>query len=113
MSTVLEENIVENAVPRDQVIFWHRELPPLAAEPVGEYTLEATSNRVPGTLAHREELWSRCFKAAMAQANLRLKQEVTRLGGRYAHVLSESVDSRNNAATGEAWLHIILTYMLY
>ena len=38
-------------------IYWHRELPPLEAEMIGEHVLEAMSSRVPGSLAHRGELW--------------------------------------------------------
>ena len=49
----------------------------------------------------------------MAQARTRLKQEIIRLGGNYAHVLHESVDSRHDGATGESWLHGRFTYMLY
>jgi hypothetical protein len=49
----------------------------------------------------------------MAQVRIRLEQEVTRLGGNYAHVLNESVDSKHDEVTGEAWLHGRFTYMLY
>ena len=49
----------------------------------------------------------------MAEARLRLQQEVTRLGGNYAHVLNESVDSRHDEITGENWLHGRFSYMLY
>jgi hypothetical protein len=31
----------------------------------------------------------------------------------YAHVLDESIDSRHDGATGEAWLQGRFTYMLY
>jgi hypothetical protein len=43
----------------------------------------------------------------------RLRDEISRLGGRYAHVLHESIDTRHDAAAGEAWLHGRFTYMLY
>jgi hypothetical protein len=33
--------------PANKMIYWHRELPPVDAEPVGEHIVEATSNRVP------------------------------------------------------------------
>ena len=95
------------------VIYWHRELPPLTAEPMAEHTLEATSRRVPGTLAHRDELWEQCYDDLMCQARRRLEQEVRRLGGSCAHVLNESVDSRHDPVTNEAWLHGIFTYVLY
>jgi hypothetical protein len=41
----------------------------------------------------------------MVQTRLRLEQEVARLGGQYAHVLDETVDSRHDPVSGEAWLH--------
>lgn len=89
----------------DGVIYWHRELPPADVEQKGECVVEATSNRVPGTLAHRDELWERCYEDLMAQASARIAQEVERLGGDCAHVLSESVDSKHDPVTGQAWLH--------
>ena len=49
----------------------------------------------------------------MAKAGARLEQEVLRLGGHYAHVLDESVDSRHDGATSESWLHGRFTYVLY
>lgn len=97
----------------EKVIYWHREMPPLAAELMGEYTVEATSSRVLGTLAHRDELWNQCYENLMVQVRARLEQEVLRLGGDYAHVLSESVDSKHDGVRGEAWLHGRLGYTLY
>ena len=63
---------------------------------MGEHVVEAASGRVPGTLAHRDELWSQCYEDLMAQTRIRLEQEVTRLGGNSAHVLNESVDSKHD-----------------
>jgi hypothetical protein len=96
-----------------RIIYWHRELPPFDAEAMGEHVVEAASGRVPGTLAHRDELWSQCYEDLMAQVRIRLEQEVARLGGSYAHVLNESVDSKHDDISGEAWLHGRFTYMLY
>ena len=96
-----------------QAIYWHRDLPPLAAEVLGEHVVEASSGRVPTTLAHRDEFWTRCHADLMVQADARLEQEVARLGGRYAHVLNESIDPHHDAATGDAWLQGRFTYMLY
>ena len=96
-----------------KTIYWHRELPPPDAQPMGEHVVEATSSHVPDTIAHRDELWSRCEAELMASARARLTAEIHRLGGRCAHVLSESIEPRHNAATGEAWLHGCFTYMLY
>ena len=97
----------------NKTIYWHRELPPFDSEATEEHCAEAVSSRVPGTLAHRDELWSQCYEDLMAQAGIRLGQEIDRLGGRYAHVLSESVDSKHDAVACEAWLHGVFTYMLY
>lgn len=96
-----------------RIIYWHRELPPFDAEAMEEHIVEATSGRVPGTLAHRDELWNRCYEDLMAQVRIRLEQEVARLGGNYAHVLNESVDSKHDDVSGEAWLHGRFTYVLY
>ena|SRR5215203_5409608 len=93
-------------------VFWHRELPPLSAEPLGEHVVEATSKRVKGDLAHRNELWEQCYDDLMAVARTRLGQEISRLGGDYAHVLEEFIDSRHDDAVGEAWLLGRFSYML-
>ncbi|HKE86679.1 MAG TPA: hypothetical protein VKB50_23145 [Vicinamibacterales bacterium] len=105
---------MKSSAPDDtRTVFWHRDLPPLEAEVLGEHTLEAVSVRVPGTLAHRDEIWDRCYAELMAVAHARLNQEIARLGGHFAHVLHESVDSRHDDVTGEAWLHGRFTYVLY
>ena len=62
----------------EKIVYWHRDLPPLAAEAMDEHSLEATSGRVPGTIAHRDELWNRCYEELMANASARLAQEVAR-----------------------------------
>jgi hypothetical protein len=98
--------------PRRQTVYWHRELPPLNAEIVGEHVVEAASMHVKSDLAHRDELWERCYKDLMARVEERLGQEMHRLGGDYAHVLDESVDTRRNDLTGEAWLHGRFSYLL-
>jgi hypothetical protein len=104
-------NTVDDNGPR--IVFWHRELPPLDAELMAEHTVEADSSRVPGTLAHRDELWDRCYQELMTNTERRLTQEVARLGGHYAHVHDESLTPRHDDAAGEAWLHGRFTYMLY
>jgi len=95
-----------------KIVYWHRELQPLDAEAMGEHVVEAASHRVPNTLSHREELWG-CYEDLMAHAHARIEQEGLRLGGDFAHVLDESVDSRHDDITGEAWLHGRFTHMLY
>ena len=94
-------------------VYWHRQLPPAGAEIMGEHVLEATSERVQGSLAHRDELWDRCYRDLLDNTRERFNQEIRRLGGDYAHVLDESIDSRHDSATGEAWLHGRFTYVLY
>jgi hypothetical protein len=97
----------------NRIVYWHRDLPPIDAEPMAEHTIEATSSRVKGSIGHGDDLWDRCYQELMANARQRVTQEIVRLGGDYAHVLDESVDTRRNDATGEAWLHGRFTYMLY
>ena len=89
----------------DRIVYWHRELPPLAAEVMQEGEVEANSRHVAGTLANRDRLWDQCLAELMTEARTRLEQEVRRCAGRYAHVLSESIDPKRNDATGETWLH--------
>ena len=97
----------------EQAVFWHRDLPPLAAEAIGEHTVEATSRRVPDTIAHRDELWTECTDDLMVHARERLTDEIARLGGRYAHVLTEAIDTTHDPASGDAWLRGRFTYVLY
>ena len=97
----------------NKTVYWHRDLPPFDSEASGEHVVEAASERVPGTLSHRDELWIQCYKSLMARARIRLEQEISRLGGRYAHVLNESIESKHDPVAGEAWLHGIFNYMLY
>lgn len=98
---------------RAKIVYWHRELPPLDAEIDGEYIVEAASSRVPGTIDHRDELWKVCFADLMARTEARLEQEVARLGGDYAHVLAEAIDTRRDDVKGETWLHGRFSYVLY
>jgi hypothetical protein len=95
------------------LVYWHSELPPLDAELMSEHTAEAMSGRVPHTLAHRDEVWERCYEDLMVQARNRLEQEIARLGGNYAHILDEHVESKYDAVTDESWLQGRFRYMLY
>ena len=95
-----------------KIVYWHRELPPLDAEPIGEHAVEADSMHVAGNLAHRDELWDQCYRDLMAQAHVRLAKEVRRLGGDHAHVLAETIASKHDDRTGRAWLHGRLNYLL-
>jgi hypothetical protein len=96
-----------------QTIFWHRELPPISAMAIEDHALEVSSRHVEGTLDHRGELWDQCYQDLMARARERLAQEIARLGGHYAHILDESIDTHRDDAKGEAWLQGRFKYMLY
>ena len=104
---------MNTAVQDKKSIYWHRDLPPLTAEFMAEHTVEADSSRVEGTLAHRDELWGRCYGELMTGAEARLTQEIARLGGDYAHIHDESIVPKHDAARGESWLHGRFTYILY
>jgi hypothetical protein len=96
-----------------KVVYWHEELPPLDGEVVQEDVIEAISERVSGSIERHGELWDRCYITLVEHTQLRLEQEVARLGGQYAHVLDEHIDSRRDDATGESWLHGRFGYVLY
>jgi hypothetical protein len=96
-----------------KIVYWHRELPPLEAELMADHMVEANSSRVRGTIGHRDELWDQCYQDLMAKAESRLVQEVARLGGHFAHVHDEAIDTKRDDVAGEAWLHGRFSYMLY
>jgi hypothetical protein len=96
-----------------KTVYWHRELPPLDAEIVAEHVVEAASARVPGTIAHRDDLWNACYEDLMARTQVRLEQEIARLHGDYAHVLGEAIDTCRDDAKGESWLRGRFSYVLY
>jgi hypothetical protein len=94
-------------------IYWHRDLPPADAQPLGAHTVEATSARIAGTLEHRDDMWERCYQDMMTHARERLEQEIVRLGGDCAHVLAEHIEPRRDERTGEAWMYGRFEYELY
>ena len=96
-----------------QRVFWHRELPPLSAEPAGEHWVEARSDAVPYRHGERDRLWGACVDSLNAHARARLLQEITRLGGSYAHVLDEAIVAKVDRARGEYWLEGRYDYELY
>jgi hypothetical protein len=106
------ESSAGNPEGDSKAVYWHRELPPLDAEPMGEHTVEANSMRVAGGLTHGGDPWDQCYRDLMIQAHLRLGQEVHRLGGDYAHVLGEAIGSRHDDRSREVWLRGCITYLL-
>ena len=103
-----------NSVHDDRkIVYWHRELPPVDGEILDEHVVEAISDRVSGSIERYGDLWNRCYAALMEHATGRLAQEVARLGGHYAHVLDEHIDSKRDDVVNESWLHGRFTYVLY
>jgi hypothetical protein len=96
-----------------KVVYWHRELPPFDADATQEHVIEATSDRVPGVIERHGELWQRCYATLTENTRIRLEQEVTRLGGHYAHVTEEHIEIKQDDAKGESWLHGQFNYTLY
>jgi hypothetical protein len=96
-----------------KLVYWHRELPPFDGEILHEHVVEANSDRMPGSIERHGELWERCYAQLMAHTEDRLTQEISRLGGHYAHVVDEHVDSKRDDATNESWLHGRFSYVLY
>jgi len=96
-----------------KLVFWHRELPPLDGEVLHEHVVEASSDHVSGSIERHGELWERCYAQLMALTEERLVQEASRLGGHYAHVLDEHIESKRNDVTNESWLHGRFNYVLY
>jgi hypothetical protein len=103
---------MSTAGQKTKIIYWHGELPPLEAEPISEHDIEASSARVKGDLEDRGALWDQCHDDLMTRLQDRLRQEIARLGGDFAHVLKESIDSHRDDSTGEGWLHGRLRYTL-
>lgn len=96
-----------------KTVYWHKELPPLDGEVLHEHVIEASSDRVPGAIERHGELWDRCHAALMKHVRLRIEQEVSRLGGHYAHVMDEHIESHRDDAKGESWLQGRFGYVLY
>ena len=96
-----------------KTVFWHRDLPPREAQPIGDHTVEATSARMPGTGLRHNGLWDRPYEELIDRARSRLEQEIVRLGGDFAHVLREEIKPRHDNATGETWMYGRFDYQLY
>jgi hypothetical protein len=94
-------------------VYFHHELPPLQAEVIGVYSVEATSSRRPAIFGTDDHLWTERYGDLIAHARERLVQEVRRLGGDCARVFEESIDTRRDDPTGEIWLHGRFDYVLY
>ena len=77
------------------------------------YRVKATMGNNEAKIVYwRRELWDRCYRE-LANAEIRLVQEVARLGGHCAHVHDEAIDPNHDDTAGEAWLHGRFSDMLY
>ncbi len=97
----------------EQLIYWHRELPPLGDEIADEYVVEARSAEVPDSHIHREAQFEACLPGLKAELVKRLEQEVRRLGGSCAHVLGEHIEPHIDNANARYRLDGRLSYVLY
>jgi hypothetical protein len=104
---------MNDASNETKTVFWHRELPPLDGEPMAEHVVEATSDRVQGAIERHGTSWHDCYGSLMRHTVERLTQEIARLGGHYAHVLDEHVESHRDDVADESWLKGRFNYMLY
>lgn len=102
-----------NAATDQKIVYWHQDLPPLSGDVCGEDTVEATSERVSGSLSHRDDAWDRCYQNLMERTRATLTQEVARRGGHYAHVRDEVIEPRHDEMKGETWLYGRFRYVLY
>lgn len=94
-------------------VYWHRELPPIAEEPVGEHEVVAKSRAIPYRFADRDALWHEVYPSLMEEATARITAEVARLGGSSAHVIDEDVRSAIDHQTNEYRLTGTFTFVLY
>lgn len=104
---------MSDSAPGMKVVYWHRELPPLDGNVAGEHVVEATSDHVSGSIERHGDSWDACYASLMRHTTERVEQEVARLGGHYAHVLDEHVESHRNDVTDESWLKGRFSYVLY
>ena len=94
-------------------IYWHRDLPPLDAEIEGEHFLDAASEKVPYHFDRRDQLWVECHPSLVSSVETRIDQEITRLGGRCAHIVDEDIEPSVNNGAGLYHLKGKFTYLLY
>ena len=74
---------------------------PFDGEAIGNHVIEQSSRRVPGTLAHRDELWNQRSEDVMDRIRIfRAEEEIARLGDNYSSALAESLNSKHDAVNG-------------
>ena len=88
----------------------HRDLPPVTAELMADYRWKrrAVAWR---HHHHRDELWQHRYDELMANVADRLRQEITRLGGDYAHVhdgpsMCGTMTRRMKPGCTAGWIHM-------
>lgn len=100
-------------VVEPRLIYWHRDLPPLSEQMEGEHEVSATSERVHFSWADQSTQWKECHEQLMANGEDRMRQEVNRLGGSCARVLTEEVTSHRDDATQEFWVAGRFRFLMY
>lgn len=81
-------------------IFWHRDLPPEGARPLGSHELEANSPPTTWRYGDRDALWAEHQPLLDAAVRQRLTQELDRLGADFAHVVEEHVEAHIEVNAG-------------
>lgn len=97
----------------DKKIYWHRDLPPLSEQIEGEHFIDAESDHVAARFADRDAAWWECHASLMRRLETRLLQEIERLGGTCAHVLTETITTKTDDKTGHYFLKGVIAYILY
>ena len=54
---------MSTSATRSLDLYWHRDLPPLSAEAIGEHTLEPPAG-ASCTVLHADEEWNRSYKTS-------------------------------------------------
>lgn len=111
--TMPSQSVQQADVVEPQLIYWHRDLPPLSEQMEGEHEVTATSERVHFSWADQNTQWKECHEQLMANGAERIRQEVNRLGGSCARVLAEEVTSQRDDATQEFWVAGRFRFLMY
>ena len=96
-----------------RIVYWRRELPPLSEQIEGEHEVLATSEQVHASWAERDALWHRCYLSLTTVAERRIADEVRRLGGSSAHVVSEQITTKRDDANDTMWLVGRYRFVMY
>ncbi len=96
-----------------KIIYWRRELPPLSEQIEGEHEVDATSPAMHYDFGARDTLWGRCYPLLLEAAEVRIAQEVERLGGSCAHIVDETVTVKLDDAAATFALRGAFRFIMY